>query len=418
MEPARRGRHAFRTMRLLLWPALASVLLAACATSPLGRSQLRLFPDEQLEQMGTAAFENIDAETPRTDDARLTKYVTCVANNILMAVPGGSPQNWEVAVFESGDENAFALPGRKIGVYSGMMQVAETQDQLAAVIGHEVAHVIAEHGNERVSTSFAADTGVQLAAVLATGSTSGDSQTLMSLARIGYAGGRAASVQPDTGGGGGFARARLHGRGRIQTRGKHKPVAQHAGCRRGRRTAGDTFDASRHGLQDRGSAGATAIGKKRLRASDRCRAAPGLPAMNDIVLSADDALLRSTDEQVGVLLMYYGDVFKLEQPQLDPEFVKRRRLSLEELREALRTELAARDILPKEQDSDVSAWQFFVDRVRGLLHDEPLAVPLEEERKLLELCDKLMACGLPDHALVREGRSATLEAMRSLQSRQ
>lgn len=185
MEPARRGCHALPSARLLLVAAFTVALCAACATSPLGRSQLRLFPSEQLDQMGAAAFKNIDQQTPRADDPRLTRYVTCVADNILAAVPGVSRQNWEVAVFESDDENAFALPGGKIGVYSGMVRVAETQDQLAAVIGHEVAHVIAEHGNERVSTSFATDTGVQLAGVLASGSTSGDSQTLMSLLGLG-----------------------------------------------------------------------------------------------------------------------------------------------------------------------------------------------------------------------------------------
>jgi predicted Zn-dependent protease len=159
--------------------------LAACSTTPLGRSQLQLFPDEQLDQMGVAAFENIDQTTPRVDDPKLANYVNCVANTLLAAVPGVSQRDWEIAVFQSDDQNAFALPGGKIGVFSGMLSVAETPDQLAAVIGHEIAHVIAEHGNERVSTSFATDTGVQLAAVLAAGRTSADSQTLMSLLGLG-----------------------------------------------------------------------------------------------------------------------------------------------------------------------------------------------------------------------------------------
>jgi predicted Zn-dependent protease len=169
------------------WWSIAVILscVAGCATSPLGRTQLQLFPEEQLEQMGAAAFDNIDEATPRIDDPRLTSYVTCVANHILAVLPGVSRQNWEVAVFESDQQNAFALPGGKIGVYSGMTKLAESQDQLAAVIGHEVAHVIADHGNERISTSFAADTGLQLVSVLAAGSSSGDSQTLMSLLGLG-----------------------------------------------------------------------------------------------------------------------------------------------------------------------------------------------------------------------------------------
>ena len=173
-----------RATRMLL-AAQFLFVVAACSTSPLGRSQLQLFPDEQLDQMGVAAFENIDESTPRVQDPKLANYVNCVANSLLAVVPGVAQQNWEIAVFQSDDQNAFALPGGKIGVFSGMLSVAQTPDQLAAVIGHEIAHVIAEHGNERVSTSFATDTGVQLAAVLASGRTSADSQTLMSLLGLG-----------------------------------------------------------------------------------------------------------------------------------------------------------------------------------------------------------------------------------------
>jgi predicted Zn-dependent protease len=185
MQSAVRAAAPGRRAIQMLLCTQALLALAACSTSPLGRSQLQLFPDEQLEQMGVAAFENIDETTPRADDAALNDYVNCVAGSILSVVPGVAERNWEVAVFQSDDENAFALPGGKIGVFSGMLSVAETPDQLAAVIGHEIAHVIAEHSNERVSTSFAADTGVQLAAVLASGRTSADSQTLMSLLGLG-----------------------------------------------------------------------------------------------------------------------------------------------------------------------------------------------------------------------------------------
>jgi predicted Zn-dependent protease len=60
-------------------------------------------------------------------------------------------QNWEVVVFEDKTLNAFALPGAKIGVHTGMMELVDNQDQLAAVLGHEVGHVIARHSNERAS---------------------------------------------------------------------------------------------------------------------------------------------------------------------------------------------------------------------------------------------------------------------------
>jgi predicted Zn-dependent protease len=66
-----------------------------------------------------------------------------------------SSRDWEVRVFDDKTVNAFALPGGKIGVYKGLLGVAKTPDQLAAVMGHEVGHVLAHHGNERVSQSFA-----------------------------------------------------------------------------------------------------------------------------------------------------------------------------------------------------------------------------------------------------------------------
>jgi hypothetical protein len=136
--------------------------------------------------------------------------------------------------------------------------------------------------------------------------------------------------------------------------------------------------------------------------------------MNDVILSADDALLRTTDEQVGVLLSYYEH--SGEEPDLKPAFVMRRQRSLAALRDALRAGLSSRDILPKQQDSDVSAWQFFVDRFRGVLHDEPLAVPLEEEKKLLDLCNELLEYDVPNREAVAAGRDATLEAIEALRS--
>lgn len=165
--------------------AALCLVTISCSTSPLGRSQLQLFSSEQLDEMGAAAFQNVANETPKSKDAAVNRYVSCVANHVLRAVPGTAPAQWEIAVFRSDQANAFALPGGKIGVYTGMLDVAESQDQLAAVIGHEIAHVTAEHSNERVSTSFAANTGLQLASVIATGAGSGDSQTLMSLLGLG-----------------------------------------------------------------------------------------------------------------------------------------------------------------------------------------------------------------------------------------
>ena len=133
-----------------------SMGVVACATSPLGRSQLMLVGDAEMDKMGVEAFEQIKKETPVSDDASSNSYVTCVANAITASLPseaGAGP--WEVRVFQDDTANAFALPGRKIGVHTGLLKVATNQDQLATVIGHEVGHVLAKHGAERVSDQFA-----------------------------------------------------------------------------------------------------------------------------------------------------------------------------------------------------------------------------------------------------------------------
>lgn len=162
------------------WAVLivASVLFG-CAVSPLGRRQLAFFPDAQLAEMGVSAFSQLKSKTPISKSASTTAYVKCVSNAVTAVLtPGESPvRNWEVAVFESKDANAFALPGGKIGVYTGLLEVARNQDQLATVIGHEVAHVLARHSNERVSTAYTAQTALTL--INASGAASGELMALL-----------------------------------------------------------------------------------------------------------------------------------------------------------------------------------------------------------------------------------------------
>lgn len=146
-------------MKPILWITLAGALamVSGCATSPLGRSQLKLVSDEQMAQMGVAAFRDMQKKVPRSIDERQNRYVTCVANAITNEIQ--EARSWEVQVFNDQQVNAFALPGGKIGVYSGLLKVAITQDQLAAVIGHEVSHVLAGHSAERMSQQMMGDVG-------------------------------------------------------------------------------------------------------------------------------------------------------------------------------------------------------------------------------------------------------------------
>jgi predicted Zn-dependent protease len=133
--------------------------------------------------MGVAAYAEAKKETPPSTDAKVNGYVKCVADAVTAEVQKG-PKEWEVTVFAKDQVNAFALPGAKIGVYTGLLDVAKTQDQLAAVIGHEVAHVLAKHGNERVSTAYATQTGLQLLESMVGGASS-DKRNIMALLGVG-----------------------------------------------------------------------------------------------------------------------------------------------------------------------------------------------------------------------------------------
>ena len=142
----------------------------ACSTSPRGRKQLLLLPESQMSSMGAQAFTDLKSKTPPSPDPALIGYVKCITDPLTQQVTGEAvPQGgWEVVVFKEDETvNAFALPGGKIGVYTGMLKTAETPAQLAAVIGHEIGHVIARHGNERVSETLASQGGLAvLGAVL------------------------------------------------------------------------------------------------------------------------------------------------------------------------------------------------------------------------------------------------------------
>ena len=132
----------------------------SCATSPTGRDQLKLVSSERMNEMGETSFEKMKKKMAQSRDFEVNRYVHCVARPITEVV--SSPDKWEVVVFQDGSANAFALPSGKIGVHTGLLKVAENDDQLAAVIGHEVGHVLAEHSNERVSQSMATQGGLAL----------------------------------------------------------------------------------------------------------------------------------------------------------------------------------------------------------------------------------------------------------------
>jgi predicted Zn-dependent protease len=127
---------------------------------------------------GIQAYQQMLDQMPLTENQTQVGYVRCVTNYIVSALNENQRGDyiWEVSAFENEQANAFALPGGKMGVYTGLLNVAVNQHQLAAVMAHEVGHVLARHSNERASQSALRSIG--LAVVEAVGASDGDLEAI------------------------------------------------------------------------------------------------------------------------------------------------------------------------------------------------------------------------------------------------
>jgi predicted Zn-dependent protease len=142
---------------------IITCFLGACTTGLSGRTQIAFLPDAQLDEMGEQAFEALKAKTSVSHNTRANDFVKCVANSIIQQVGG----RWEVLVFDDESLNAFALPGNKIGVHMGLVNLVDNQSQLATVIGHEIGHVLARHSNERLSQESLVNQGMSVIGAIA-----------------------------------------------------------------------------------------------------------------------------------------------------------------------------------------------------------------------------------------------------------
>lgn len=154
------GRRKYLGILLFL------VALVGCTTVPeTGRKALRFMPDSQLQSMAIEQFQQMKQEQRISKDPALNARIRQMGERIAKAA-GQNGATWEFVVFDDDKTvNAFALPGGKVGVYTGLIKLSGSDDEIAAVMGHEVAHVILQHGNERVSQNLAAQmlgVGVQI----------------------------------------------------------------------------------------------------------------------------------------------------------------------------------------------------------------------------------------------------------------
>ena len=136
------------------------LLIYSCAKAPItGRNQLILVSHKQELQMGAVAYKEVIKNEKISKDPNYNAAIKRITKRVARAV--NRPDfEWEYKVIDNDDEiNAFALPGGKIGVYTGIFKIAQTDAGLATVISHEVAHATARHGGERVSIGLLAQLG-------------------------------------------------------------------------------------------------------------------------------------------------------------------------------------------------------------------------------------------------------------------
>lgn len=165
---------------LVLVMAVGLAGLAGCETNPYtGRSQLLMTSVDQEMRMGAQAYSQVknDPKMHQSQDPREIEPVRRVAARIVEAAKHSkyaemaNQFQWEVTVFKDDKTaNAFALPGGKMAVYTGIFPMAKTEAGLAAVMGHEVVHALARHGGERMSQGQLTNVGLQVVGAVAGGS--------------------------------------------------------------------------------------------------------------------------------------------------------------------------------------------------------------------------------------------------------
>ncbi|MEM9668485.1 MAG: M48 family metallopeptidase [Pseudomonadota bacterium] len=128
--------------------SLAMLGLSACVSSG-------LIPESQIQKSADSEWQSILEAKPPSTNLTQTRLVSITSDRILRAA-GEDPSEWQTVLFDDPETvNAFALPNNKIGIFFGLVGHVENEDQLAAIIGHEVAHVRLRHAEERLSRGFA-----------------------------------------------------------------------------------------------------------------------------------------------------------------------------------------------------------------------------------------------------------------------
>ncbi len=177
-----------RPFKLLIAFVFVALVITACSTSPTGRTQIIWKSDAEMEAQAAQAFSAMRAAMPLSTNRAKIDFVACVAQAVVEVLdPPYSDFEWELAIFDEKSVNAWAMPGGKIGVNTGILEITEDQNQLASVIGHEIAHVTARHSNEKASRASLTGIGIEALAVIMGGGYTGGAYTASQAMNAGVA---------------------------------------------------------------------------------------------------------------------------------------------------------------------------------------------------------------------------------------
>ncbi len=173
--------------KIIAMLAVAAMLLTSCGSVPItGRKQLNLVSDSEVLQASlqqyTSFMQTATISTQKTQSAQVTRVGQRIAQatEAYLRAAGleSELQNfaWEFNLVKSDDVNAWCMPGGKIVVYEGIMNLVSSDDELAVVIGHEVAHAVAKHSNERMSQQVLAQYGASAIGIFTSGKSAATQQ--------------------------------------------------------------------------------------------------------------------------------------------------------------------------------------------------------------------------------------------------
>ena len=164
------------------------LIISSCTTVPITeRKQLRIIPESTLNRQAAQIYEKVKSKEKLSDDLNQLNEIKEIGHNIEQAVSEYFDRNnladptanfkWEYILVDNKKiKNAWCMPGGKIAVYSGILEVTKNKHGLASVMGHEIAHAVAKHSVERASRSMAINLGTQIADIISGGKISGASR--------------------------------------------------------------------------------------------------------------------------------------------------------------------------------------------------------------------------------------------------